>query len=465
MPTLMGSARRTCSDPSIPHQIPATPPHSHLNQGNSVSYNGGMTEPATKKKRVARVVLSPGQHSIDRATPVPINGGFRLQWRIMLHDGRTVHMKSQAPTRAEVRTRARAKAAELLRTSGTSSWSLRSPVAEYMEKVTKPAIESERLAEATRARYWLSYRLLLGECGSDEKGHRHRHALKGLSIEAAMRPRALKECLEEIGRLHGAKNVKHAKLVASKYLARPLKLDGLLQYNPLADLDLDLSRSRKPPVQRGGHALTREEYRKAIDWLLTQDPKAVEKPRRGRWTLEDRIAERRALLEFVLTQAATGMRTSEIGRRPVSEVEFDGNGNVVFVLGEAATKTRRARRVPVLDDRVARLLVERIEGLPEGAYLFGAPTDPMKEWLPRNRDRKLAGVYEELAEACGIEMFRVERGHSWRTTINSILADVVPEDQRIRLLGHTREINRSHYTDAREVEALKMAASQALTSS
>lgn len=420
-----------------------------------------MSEP---KKRVARVMLNPGEHSIDRVTPVPIDGGFRLQWRIVLHDGRAKYVTTQAPTRAEVRTRARAKAAELLRTSGTSSWSLRSPVAEYMEKVTRPAIESERLAEATRARYWLSYRLLLGECGSKEKGHRHRHALKGLSIEAAMRPRVLKDCLEEIGRLHGVKNVKHAKLVASKYLARPLKLDGLLQYNPLADLDLDLSGARKPPVQRGGHALTREEYHKAIDWLLTQDPTQVEKPKRGRWTLEDRIVERRALLEFVLTQAATGMRTSEIGKRPVNEVEVDGNGNVVFVLSSEATKTRKARRVPVLDDRVARLVVERIEELPEGAYLFGSPTDPMKEWLPRNRDRKLAGVYEELAEACGIEMFRVERGHSWRTTINSILADVVPEDQRIRLLGHTREINRTHYTDAREVEALKAAASQALTS-
>lgn len=421
-----------------------------------------MTEP---KKRAARVVLAPGEHSIDRVTPVPIEGGgFRLQWRIVLHDGRAKYMVTQGPTRAEARARARAKAAELLRTSGDSSWSLRSPVAEYMEKVTKPAIESERLAETTRARYWLSYRLLLGECGSAEKGHRHRHALKGLSIEAAMRPRALKECLEEIGRLHGQKNVKHAKLVASKYLARPLKLDGLIQFNPLADLDLDLSTARKPPVQRGGHALTREEYRTAIDWLLAQDPTQVEKPKRGRWTLQDRIAERRALLEFVLTQAATGMRTSEIGRRPVSEVEVDKAGNVVFVLGEAATKTRKARRVPVLNDEVARLLRERIEGLPDGAFLFGAPTDPMKEWLPRNRDRKLAALYEELAEACDIEMFRFERGHSWRTTINSLLADTVPEDQRIRLLGHTREINRSHYTDAREVEALKAAASQALTS-
>lgn len=36
---LVGSARRTCSDPSIPHQIPATPPHSHLNQGNSQCYD------------------------------------------------------------------------------------------------------------------------------------------------------------------------------------------------------------------------------------------------------------------------------------------------------------------------------------------------------------------------------------------------------------------------------------------
>lgn len=420
-----------------------------------------MTE---KKKRAPRVLLSPGEHSIDRVTPVAIDGGFRLQWRIVLHDGRAKYVTTQAPTRAEVRARARAKAAELLQTSGASSWSLRSPVADYMEAITKPAIESERLAEATRARYWLSYRLLLGECNSKEKGHRHRHALTGLSIEAAMRPRALKECLEEIGRLHGQKNVKHAKLVASKYLARPLKLDGLLQYNPLADLDLDLSEARKPPVQRGGHALTREQYRQAINWLLTQDPTQVEKPRRGRWTLQDRIAERRALLEFVLTQAATGMRTSEIGRRPVSEVEIDDKGNVVFVLGEAATKTRKARRVPVLDDEVAQLLRQRIKELPEGAFLFGAPTDPMKEWLPRNRDRKLAALYEELADACGIEMFRFERGHSWRTTINSLLADTVPEDQRIRLLGHTREINRSHYTDAREVEALKAAASQALTS-
>lgn len=380
----------------------------------------------------------------------------------MLYDGRVLAKRTQAPTKQELRARARATAEELLQVSGDSSWSLRSPIADYMEQVTKPAIESERLAEATRARYWLAYRLLLGECSSEEKGHRHRHALKGLSVAEAMRPRRLKDCLEEIGRLHGQKNVKHAKLVASKYIARPLKIDGLLQFNPLADLDLDLSEARKPEVQRGGHALTREEYRKAIKWLLSQDPTQVEKPKRGRWTLQDRIAERRALLEFVLTQAATGMRTSEIGRRPLSEVEVDDKGNVVFALGEAATKTRKARRVPVLDDEVARLLVKRIEELPEGAYLFGAPTDPMKEWLPRNRDRKLAALYEELAEACGIDMFKVERGHSWRTTINSILADTVPEDQRIRLLGHTREINRSHYTDAREVEALKAAATGVL---
>lgn len=416
----------------------------------------------TTKTRAQRVVLKPGETSIDRVHPVADNGGFVIYWRIVLHDGRALDKRSRGRTKAEARARAHAKAAELLQTSGTSSWSLRSPMAEYMEAITKPAIESERLAETTRARYWLSYRLLLGECGSAEKGHRHRHTLKGLSIEAAMRPRALKECLEEIGRLHGVKNVKHAKLVASKYLARPLKLDGLIQYNPLADLDLDLSSARKPPVQRGGHALTREEYHKAIDWLLSQDPAQVEKPKRGRWTIEDRIAERRALLEFVLTQAATGMRTSEIGKRPVSEVEIDDNGNVVFVLSSEATKTRKARRVPVLDDRVARLLMERIEELPEGAYLFGAPTNPMKEWLPRNRDRKLAVLYEELADACGIEMFKVERGHSWRTTINSILADVVPEDQRIRLLGHTREINRSHYTDTHEVEALKESAARAL---
>lgn len=401
--------------------------------------------------RAATTRLEPGQHSIDRAHPFEYRGGWALKWRVRLPSGKLVEKLTQAPTKGEARARARRKAEELLRTPGNAAWSPQSPSLGYLEQVTLPAIQSDRLAGTTQRRYQLAYRLLRGECGET---HHHKHSLAGLSLYDAMRPRNLKDCLEEIGRLHGAKNVKHAKLVASKYLAGPLKIDGIIETNPLADLDIDLSGAKRPPVQRGGHALTLDEYRRVIAYLLAADPADVEKPKRGRWTVEDRIAERGALIDLVLTQAATGMRTSEIARRPVGDCDVDAAGNVVVRLPAAATKTRTGRPVPVLDPRVSARLIERMKGKDSTQPLFGAPTDPTKEWQPRNRDRKLAVLYEEIAAKCDVPMFAVERGHSWRTTLNSLLADSLPEDARIRLLGHTAEVNRQYYTAVTSTDAV-----------
>lgn len=415
-----------------------------------------------KKTRAPRINLEPGEHSIERVRPKKVDGKYFLHWRIKLHDGRTKAMHTQGATVGETRARALRKAKELLATGSSGTWTLRSPISDYMEANTRPAIQSANLKPTTQKRYDLAYRLLLGDCVDKSSKHKHQYALKGLSIENAMKPRALKNCLEEIAELHGVKNVKHAKLVASKYLAQSLKLDGLIQYNPLADLDLDLSTARQPTVRRGGKSISKEEYKRAIEWLLEQDIGEVKKPKQGRWGLDVRIAERRALIEFILTQATTGMRTSEIGKRKVEDIEIDNNGNIVFVLRADATKTKKARRVPVLNDRIAELLRTRIAELPEGAYLFGSPANPLNEWNERNRNRKLATIYQELAEECNIEIFKVERGHAWRTILNSLLFDELAEDARIRLLGHTREINRSHYTDAREVEALKDKVSRVL---
>ena len=394
-------------------------------------------------QRAATTRLEPGQDSIDRAHPFEYRGGWAIRWRMRLPSGRLDTKLTQAPTKGQARARARHKAAELRRTPSNASWSPQSDVLAYMEQVTLPLIGSERLAEATRRRYKLAYRLLRGEC---DQNHKHEHSLAKLSLYDAMRPRNLKDCMEEIGRLHGAKNVKHAKLVASKYLAGPLKIDGIIETNPLADLDLDLSEAKPPAVRRGGHSLTFDEYHRSIDYLLALDASDVEKPKRGRWTQRDRVAERAACIDLVLTQATTGMRTSEIALRPVGDCKDDGHGNVVFTLPAWATKTRRSRTVPVLDPRVSARLIERMEGKSSDQPLFGAPSDPTKPWQRRNRDRKLAALYVELAEQCDVPMFAVERGHSWRTTLNSLLADSLSEDARIRLLGHTREINRQYYT-------------------
>src|SRR5699024_28093 len=224
--------------------------------------------------RAATTRLEPGEHSIDRAQVFPYRDGFAIRWSIRLNSGRLMRPLTQGPTKGKVRARARARAADLLSSSSDGKWKGTSDTLDYLDKVTRPAIRAERLADTTTRRYELAYRLLRGECG--DEGCKHTHSLAGLSLREAMRPRALISCLEEIGRLHGAVNAKHAKTVAKKYLAAPLRVDEVIEYNPLIELDLDLSGARKPAYSRGGRALTAVQYRAAIEYLLAADPEDLE---------------------------------------------------------------------------------------------------------------------------------------------------------------------------------------------
>src|SRR5699024_11759449 len=111
-----------------------------------------------------------------------------------------------------------------------------------------------------------------------------------------------------------------------KYLAARLRVDEVIEYNPLVDLDLDLSGAKQPRYSRGGRALTAEQYRAAIEYLLAADPEDVEAPRRGRWTREQRVIERAARIDIVLAQARTGLRSSELCTRPTPDCHGDGSG-------------------------------------------------------------------------------------------------------------------------------------------
>lgn len=414
-------------------------------------------------RRAATTELEPGHHSIDRVTPFqrPGRDGWTIKWHLRLLDGRLWKEQgtmTSAPTKGRARTRAKRLAAEALKGSGVGEWRGTSKTLDYLEKVTLPAIRAERLADSTTRRYELAYRLLRGEC--DAEGCAHQHALAGLSLRDSMRPRALTSCLEEIAKLHGAVNAKHAKTVAKKYLAAPLRVDEVIEYNPLIELDLDLSGAKKPTYSRGGRALSAEQYRAAVDYLLAADPEDVEKPKRGRWTREQRVIERAACIDIVLAQATTGLRTSELCLRPVKDCHVDASGTFIVELSPEATKTRTGRPVPVLAPEVSKRLAKRLDaGSP---WLFPSPTDPAKVWDPRNRDRKLAALYAELAEKLDIEMFEHERGHSWRTTNNTLLYDVLPEATRTRLFGHTAAVNRQRYTAVTSTEAVVTAASMKL---
>lgn len=91
--------------------------------------------------------------------------------------------------------------------------------------------------------------------------------------------------------------------------------------------------------------------------------------------------------------------------------------------------------------------------------MFPTPTDPAKPWDARNRDRKLASLYMQLAADLDISMLTTERGHSWRTTLNTLLLDDLNEAIRTRLLGHSSAVNRSHYTAPTSTAAILEAAS------
>lgn len=413
--------------------------------------------------RAATTRLEPGQHSIDRAKPFEHGDGWALRWRIRLHSGRLVDKTTKGPTKGVVRSRARATAAELLATPGNGSWTPRTPVLDYMKAVTLPAIQAERLAPATTRRYELAYRLLRGECHLDDC--KHAKSLAGLSIHDAMRPRTLTDCLEEIARLHGEKNVKHARIVASRYLARKLQTDELLEVNPLRDLDLDLSKARKPDQRRGGKALSLTDYQRVIDWLLAADPADAEKPKRGRWTHEEAVRARGHAIDVILTQATTGLRTSELALRPAGDCSVDAGGVFTFWLPATATKTHTSRPVPVLDARVSERLATRLVEVGDPSWpLFPAPSDPSKQWQPRTRDRKVAELYVEMAAALDLPVFEFERGHMWRATLNTLLYDALPEATRTRLLGHTEAVNRSHYTAVTSTAAVVEAAAILLKS-
>lgn len=410
-------------------------------------------------RRSATTKLEPGQHSIDRVEPFRREGreGWTIKWHLCLPDGRLYKAAgtfTSSPTKGQARAKAKRIAADILSGAGNGSWKGSSKTVEYLEKVTLPAIQGDRLADSTTRRYELAYRLLRGECGVE--GCTHQSSLEGLTLREAMRPRVLISCLEEIGRLHGAVNAKHAKTVAKKYLAAPLRIDEVIEYNPLVELDIDLSGAKRPDYSRGGRALTSEQYSAAIAYLLAADPEDVEKPKRGRWTREQRVIERAACIDIVLAQATTGLRTSELCLRPVADCRVDDSGTFIVELAPEVTKTRTGRPVPVLAPEVSKRLAKRLGAA--SPWLFPSPTDPKTVWDPRNRDRKLAVLYQELARELKIEMFEHERGHSWRTTGNTLLYDVLPEATRTRLFGHTAAVNRHHYTAVTSTEAVVSAA-------
>lgn len=428
---------------------------SYLNAWIKYSTLNGMSVKSSHPSK-----LAPGETSIERVTPRKMpDGRYVLVWRICTWDGVVSSRRTQADSVSEVRRRAKEKAAALLAPPSTGGWTLNTPVRDYMREITLPAIHKSRLAPATSRRYEICFNLLLGKCSKE--GCKHSHDLSGLTIREAMRPRVLKECLEEVGRLHGLQNAKHAKIVLRRYLFAQLKIDELVETNPLADLDLDFEDARAVAYHRGGRALSLDDYKKTIDYLLSLDPEDItsREGKQGRWRDDHLVRERSTIIDFVLTQACTGMRTNELATRTGESCEVDENFNLIFTLTPSETKTRVGRKIPILDPRVSRRIAARVAALEHPSDpIFAAPSDSSCFWEASSRNRRLAQFYKTMARDLHMPVFEKERGHFWRSCLNTLLYFELPEGVRTRLLGHTAAVNRSAYTAITSTDAVIEAA-------
>lgn len=397
--------------------------------------------------------IAPGQTSIDRAGVRKDGNGYAIDWRIRLPDGRLLTKRSKGPTKGIARQRARDKAAELLRTQGRTTWKSTDLITDYIEQVSIPMIQgSARLRPRSKARYATVVNLLI-------EAFKTSQSTQGYTIAGGTQFRTLEAVLQEIAQNHGRENAHHARTILSKYVLQNLIRDGLITSNPLLnetiDLGLPMDDDDDKP-RRGGHALTLQEYADVVQHLLQIVPEdGISKPKRGCYTLEDRVAKRRNTIDITLLQAATGLRVSEANAITWKDVTFQPNNQAMVHVSKSISKTHRMRDVPVLLPAVVQRLENRwAHRENDSDHVIGAPVDASKQWDAGNCGKATARLYMELADDLHIELLKTARTHVWRTTLNTMLLGSVPEIIRAAYFGHTQEINRDSYTDTTNMQPM-----------
>lgn len=428
--------------------------------------------PKMRKRSAPRTLLQDGEHSIDRVQPRIVAGRKVIDWRIRIpgHSA-PLQRRTQVPAGRpdwELRRRAKETAETLLQTYGVRlEWSPRSNFGAFVEEKVIPSIESSnRLADRSKQRYLLSVRHLLGRCLEDE----HKHSLAPLRIERAVMFKQIENCLLEVAALHGAESAKQARSVFTGYVLTGLRREEMEYANPLQGHRMDFkgeARAAGRVMARKGAAgpttLSARDYRRVVDHLLTLDPtEGVQAPKRGRWTLDDAIAKRRATIELTLLQAGTGLRISEALSARFADMR-DEQDSLILTVPDEAAKGGVGREVVFLEEEIATHFRERMGQEPDGVYLAGSPASPDRIWDLGNCTKAVKFFYLEMHRELGVDVLEKERSHVWRATLNTLLADVLPEAHRTAQLGHTIEVSRQHYLNKRLTGRMVERAQEALS--
>lgn len=412
--------------------------------------------------RASTSKLAPGEDTIGRSTPrKQPDGTYWMDFSWRPTDGSAVRRPriKGARTGGEARRAAREKLAELKATGGGGQWKLGSAMTDYIDRVVRPEIVKAGLAPLTLDRYEIAVRMLLGDC----EEHAHTHRLKKHTVASGTRFRTLQAMLTEIAALHGRETARQTRTVLNKHLIANLLRDGLLTASPIAGVTLDQLTGTRAATERarGGRALSRAEYDAVLEHLLALDPaEDAVRPIRGRWTLADRVAKRRNVVDLALLQAASGLRSAEANLITWRHIGVDAQtGRMHIDVTREIAKGGIPRVALVLDQRVADRMRERQDRASKPTeYVIGAPSDAGTVWEARNRNKATAGLYVELADRLGIPALETERSHIWRTTLHALYDGTTPAAVLNSQFGHSEKTHQRHYTDASDLSALDEAA-------
>lgn len=410
---------------------------------------------AETNRKAASSYLGLGENSIDRntCTEHTKNGKrfYMLRWNVRTMDGVLVAKRSQGPTMAVTRARAKTAAENVLRMSGADhGWQPNRPIEVFIDEVTIPAITDSELTANTKRRYLGLVKLI-------------RAQLKGRPIVAAIQFDVLKAMIHAIGMAHGKQNARQSRIVTNKYITQELIARRLISHNPLLGVQLsakDYPRISTSP-ERGGVALTSDEQEAVITHLLNLDPtQGVAPDKKHGHHYATRLVRRKQVIAITLLQAGTGMRISEALALMKHAFAEDGHSQLHIVANRTIVKgKRKGRHIGIFDERIELYLRSYIADLKLGDRLFHVPSKPGYPWALSGSSGAapfVAQLYQEMAQELDIPALTHNRSHLWRTTLSTRLKEVGVSVERIsEVLGHNVKTNQEFYTEVANVAAMQ----------
>lgn len=302
-------------------------------------------------------------------------------------------------------------------------------LAEVIDEISLPLVESANLADKSRSTYRSNAKTV-------------RQFLGDMQIDDLWKGARMKERLHQVDEQKSASTRRAVVRFLSRYVYRPLKDHGFYGERPNFD-----DKEFKPAPPRERYIFTDEEYDSVIDHLFERDtsvplPDTVEKYMR-----QSALQRHRSVVALTKLQAGTGIRINEAAGTVWGEIKLHPTSGRVYVHIDASrAKGGKQRDALVVDAKVADWLKRERDQHELQAPVVPSPMYVSQPWNTDNANKAVAVLYSDMAKILDIPALYVERSHIWRHVQNFRTTGILPQELRSALFGHEKETNESSYT-------------------